>query len=213
MVRIEKVKFVIETLMRILLGIAVIIAVINKNWINLTLSMLTLFLTYLPTIISRRFKIGFPIEFELAIIIFIYASLYLGEVKNYYIRFWWWDIFLHGFSAMIMASIGFSLTYILNKEKQISLKMSPGFVGIFSFSFALAIGGLWEIIEFCLDRTLGWNMQKSGLVDTMTDLMVDTAGALIVSYFGYLYITGKSKVFRRIEENTIKRNPKLFGNE
>lgn len=213
MERLEKIKLIIATILRILLVVAIIIAILNKNWINLALSLLTLFLTYLPTIISRRFKVGFPIEFELGIIIFIYASLYLGEVRAYYIKFWWWDLFLHTFSAMIMGGIGFSLVYILNKEKHVSLRMSPAFVGIFSFSFAMSIGGLWEIVEFLLDKTFGWNMQKSGLVDTMTDMMVDALGALIVSFLGYLYMKGKSKVFKRVEDNIIKRNPRLFDND
>jgi hypothetical protein len=30
-------------------------------------------------------------------------------------------------------------------------------------------------------------MQKSGLVDTMTDLMMDAAGALIAAFLGYRY--------------------------
>jgi hypothetical protein len=213
MERLEKVKLVIATLLRILLLGAIILAIANRNWINLALSVFSLFLTFLPNIISHRFKVGFPIEFEIAIIMFIYASLYLGEVRSFYEKFWWWDIFLHTFSAMIMGGIGFSLVYILNKEIHVSLKMSPAFVGLFSFSFALSIGAVWEIFEFGMDRVFHTNMQKSGLVDTMTDLMVDTIGALITSYLGYLYMKGRSKVFKRIAEDTIKRNPRLFEKE
>ena len=42
------------------------------------------------------------------------------------------------------------------------------------------------------------NMQKSGLVDTMTDLIVDVFGAALAAVFGYRYL--KLKRQRPIEQ-------------
>jgi hypothetical protein len=39
-----------------------------------------------------------------------------------------------------------------------------------------------------MDNTFGFNMQKSGLRDTMWDLIVDTGGAFISAFSGYLYL-------------------------
>ncbi len=61
-------------------------------------------------------------------------------------------------------------------------------VSLFSVSFSLAAGAVWEIFEFLLDRTLGLNMQKSRLVDTMTDLIIDFTGACIVGLWVYRYL-------------------------
>ena len=37
--------------------------------------------------------------------------------------------------------------------------------------FAITIGALWEVFEFGMDQLFGLNMQKSGLLDTMGDLI------------------------------------------
>jgi hypothetical protein len=42
---------------------------------------------------------------------------------------------------------------------------------------ALALGTLWELFEFCADRT-GLVLAQRGLADTMLDLAADAAGAL-----------------------------------
>jgi hypothetical protein len=63
------------------------------------------------------------------------------------------------------------------------------FVALFAFMFALGLGALWEIFEFAMDSIFGLNMQKSGLVDTMWDLIVDTVGALIIALLGFSYLS------------------------
>jgi len=59
-------------------------------------------------------------------------------------------------------------------------------IAIFGFTFALAIGAAWEIIEFLIDTVFDTHMQK-GLQDTMGDLIVDGLGAAFVSFFGYFH--------------------------
>jgi uncharacterized membrane protein YjdF len=64
--------------------------------------------------------------------------------------------------------------------------MNPGFVALFAFVFAIALGTLWEIFEFAMDQIFGLEMQKpmfgdpSGLTDTMWDMIVNAIGAGIV---------------------------------
>ena len=73
------------------------------------------------------------------------------------------------------------------------------------------MGGIWEIFEFGMDSFFGLNMQKSGLVDTMWDLVVDTIGALVISLLGYFYLKrGDSLIFDRVIHRFVKRNPQLF---
>jgi hypothetical protein len=66
----------------------------------------------------------------------------------------------------------------------------PWALAMLAFCVGLSIGTLWEIFEFTMDQTFGMNMQKSGLVDTMKDLIIDTAGAAIGAFSGYLYLKG-----------------------
>jgi hypothetical protein len=53
-------------------------------------------------------------------------------------------------------------------------------------------------------------MQKSGLLDTMADIIVDTMGALLISIIGFLYAKGNLKFLRFFEEDFIKANPQIF---
>jgi flagellar biosynthesis protein FliR len=182
----DRAKLGIYISFRTLVVAAGAIAIYRTDWANFTLSLVTLFLTFLPTIVKREFHVYYPSEFEIVVLLFIFASMYLGEIHSFYARIWWWDIMLHALSGVIIATIGFSLVDILNGEEKLAVELSPAFVAIFSFGLALSIGALWEIYEFLMDSLFGLNMQKSGLIDTMWDLIVDALGALAVSILGYL---------------------------
>ncbi len=141
--------------------------------------------------------------------IFIYASLFLGEVHKYYTKFWWWDLILHSTAGITFGFLGFFIMYILHREKKIAT--SPILIALFSFSFAVAIGSIWEIFEFSMDNVFALNMQKSGLRDTMWDMMVNSGGALITAVLGYFYVKGgDALLFNRVMARLIKRNPRLF---
>ena len=89
--------------------------------------------------------------------------------------------------------------------------MNPRFVALFSLAFSVAIGAFWEIFEFTMDSTFGLNMQKTGLVDTMWDLIGDTAGASAVAAMGYAYLKGKKRSFLESWIGSfIESNPRLF---
>ena len=210
MKRIDKYKIIFFWIFRFLLIIAGALAIYQENWINLLLAVITMFLIFLPSILEKRWKFDYPRMGELVIVLFIFASMYLGELQMFYVRFWWWDLLLHTLSGVIIAHVGFSLVYLLNKKNKIGL--NPFFVALFSFSFALAIGTVWEIFEFLMDSVFSVNMQKSGLVDTMWDLIVDASGALVVSYIGYLFMIKKieSVLLDDFEKKIIKSNKKIF---
>ncbi len=74
------------------------------------------------------------------------------------------------------------------------------------------MGTLWELLEFTLDWSFNFTMQKSGLIDTMTDLMVDVMGAFIAAVLGYLYVkNGDSLIVDRLINYFVAKNPKLFN--
>ena len=52
----------------------------------------------------------------------------------------------------------------------------------------MTAGAMWEIFEFTIDQIFEAGMQKSGLVDTMVDFIIDAVGALVAVIFGYFYI-------------------------
>lgn len=166
--------------------------ILLKRYDGLFILVLTLILTFYPNILERRFRVYLPASIQIIITLFIFAAQYLGEIKNFYDRFWWWDLMLHTTSGFVLGIIGFMFVYLLNKNYDSNVKLSPVFISLFAFCFAVMIGAIWEIYEFSMDRLIGLNMQKfrgpgqDGLIDTMFDLIVDTIGAFIVSVLGYL---------------------------
>jgi hypothetical protein len=187
MVNDRKWKFWISLFFRILILEAIVLSILSQNYLGLFLSISTIFLTFLPSIIKKKWSVDIPNGFEVVMVIFLYASLILGEIHKYYDRFWWWDTMLHLFSGIIIGIFAFYLIYEMNKFEKIKLKLNPFFVALFAFCFALAIGAIWEIFEFTVDQTFNTNMQK-GLHDTMWDLIADSVGALLVSTLGYFKI-------------------------
>lgn len=209
--KIEKIIFYLSYFFRITIGIAIIVAFFEKNYLTGFLAFLVLIITFLPSLIERNYKITFPIEFEILLVFFLYGSLFLGEFHSYYLKYWWWDIFLHTLSGVILALIGFMIIYVLNYEEKVKLKLSPLYFAVFTFSFALALGALWEIFEFFMDNIFGMNMQKTGLDDTMHDLIVDSIGAFFISVLGYFYVRdSKSLMLGGLINKFIDKNPDLF---
>ncbi len=205
----DKIQVSISLLLKVSLIIAILGEIMAGRWWLLFLTSLVLMSTFIPSIITRNYKIVLPIEFELTVTLFIYASMFLGEIKGYYTKFLWWDLILHAGSGLISGFLGFLIVYVLYSRKKII--MSPVFIALFSFCFALALGTVWEMFEFIMDSFLGFNMQKTGLVDTMWDLIVDSCGAIIASVTGYFYVKGgDSLIFDRLVRKFIKRNPHLF---
>lgn len=188
-------------LMRFILLLEVVFSIVNRNWLTLFLSSLGFILTFVPGIIEKNYKITLPFEFEFILVFFIFSSLYLGEVRRYYDHFWWWDVMLHGLSGIILGIIGFIIVYIINKEKDIGVNLTPEFIAIFSLVFAVAIGAFWEITEFLIDEFFGANMQK-GNADTMQDLILDSLGAIFISFVGYFYM---KKVKFPLTERFVKK--------
>lgn len=200
--KMTKTQRYVKLSMQVLLIMGLISSIIATNWMNVLFIIFIIILTSFPTIFARHYKIILPTEFELAAILFIFGSLFLGSAVGFYYRFWWWDILVHGFSAILLGIIGLLMVWILNHNEKVDISLNPVFICIFSFSFAVAIGVLWEIYEFAIDSFFEADMQKSGLVDTMWDLIVDTSGALLVSMSAYIYYrTGhKSRLINEIQE-------------
>ncbi|MGI6778926.1 MAG: hypothetical protein ACOX7R_13225 [Acetivibrionales bacterium] len=197
MSKVDRFKLILFIFFRLTVAAAAIISALEGDWTSTAMSALTLVVFFLPSIINRKLKLDFSSEFEIVVIIFIYAAMFLGEVQSFYNKFWWWDIMLHSSSGLILGAVGFSLVDTLNRNEKVSINLSPVFVAVFSFCFTLTIGVIWEFYEFAMDSIFGFNMMKSGLVDTMWDLIFDAIGGLIFSILGLLHLKGKIRILDR----------------
>ena len=165
--------------------------------------LLGIFAMLLPGIIEKKIKIEIPSTMLLLYTLFLYCAIYLGEVKNFYYTIPYWDTILHTCSGAMLGALGFSFVSLLNHQREIPVQLTPVFVSLFAFCFAITLGVFWEIYEFTFDGILGLNMQKfaletgellvgrSALTDTMKDLVVDSIGAFVMSVIGYISLKYK----------------------
>lgn len=198
--KIDLIKIWFWRLFAVLLFVAVLLGVYEQNWFNVSAGMIAIVIIVVPLLLEKTLKVNFPSEIELAFLIFIYASLYLGEINTFYEKFWWWDVFLHSLSGIIVAFLAFIIVYLIHDDKRTTLKLSPFFLSLFAFSFSLMFGVLWEIFEYTVDQSLGLNMQKSGLVDTMWDLIMNMIGALGIAIYSYRYQKKQKIPLQRFEK-------------
>jgi len=149
---------------------------------------------------------------------FIFFSVYLGSVRGYYGKFWWWDVALHTSSGFILGIAGFVTLFLLNGTNRIPQGMRPIFICFFGVTCAVFLGVVWEIFEYACDvfgPRFGWhsNVQsiESGVKDTMQDLIVDTLGAVVAAVMGWLYLrAGRFSFLADGVRKFLARNPKLF---
>ncbi len=171
---------------------------------------LGLFAMTLPGLLSHRFQIEIPSGMLVLYAIFLYGAIFLGEVRSFYYTVPHWDTILHTFSGGMLGALGFSFVTLLNKTDKIPLNLSPLFIAIFAFCFAVTLGVFWEIYEFTFDGVLGLNMQKfalesgeqlmgrAALQDTMKDLIVDCLGAFIMALVGYISLKYKTGFIEKL---------------
>ncbi len=104
---------------RILVRALLVVMTIKWVFLMLDQQLLALFLVTLiiatllaPIVFRSKMQMEIPAEFHLTAVIFIFASFYLGEVQDFYFRYWWWDIALHATAGLLMGILGFLLIYI-----------------------------------------------------------------------------------------------------
>jgi hypothetical protein len=209
------------------LFIAFPISIWEGNWINLFSCFLTVLFLIVIQFIEGKYDFKIPGELRFLLLFFIYLGIFLGGFKNLYVRFWWFDYFLHLTSGFGLGLLGFLIPYSLQKTKKIEI--NPFFIAVFGFCFAISLGVLWEIFEFSMDHFFNMNMQsyknlemnleladgyfnaRLGLIDTMKDLMLDTIGAFSVSLIGYLYLkNGEFYIFDKFIKKIEVLNPNYF---
>lgn len=182
----------IRTLWALLL-LAAIGAAFEGRWSLTFVAIATLLLALAPVFLAHRLGITLPLPFVAATTIFLIASIFMGEAFDFYERVWWWDIALHASSAIGFGLIGF--VFVLMMFAGDRFAAPPWALCLMAFALAVTVGACWEIFEFLMDTWFGFSMQKSGLIDTMGDLIVDVVGAAFSSWLGYVYLRAKDKSF------------------
>ncbi|HHX72758.1 MAG TPA: hypothetical protein GX701_07535 [Clostridiales bacterium] len=155
---------------------------------------------HIPSLLEKNLRFEIPGMLYGFYIVFLYGSIFLGEVRSFYYLVPHWDSIMHFLSSVMTGFFGLMVVTILNRDERVAIRLSPIFVVLFAFSFSVMIGAVWEVLEYVIDGVLGVNMQKfitadgtvlvgrAALSDTMKDIIIDILGAFLASIIGYFSI-------------------------
>lgn len=180
--------------MRIVVMLSIVAFIIDGNFESAVSALFILGLMVLPSLLKEQYRLHLPFEIDLAIVAFIFLSLFLGSLQDYYERFPLWDGILHFQSGILLGAVGFLVVYLLNERKQGTVVMSPGFISLFSVCFSMALSVVWEIYEYTVDNVFGYTMQESGLPDTMGDLIVNAIASIAVATVAYVWMKRRRRL-------------------
>jgi hypothetical protein len=145
----------------------------------------------IPLILGLFTKLQFNLPIVISYLVFLVGSQYFGSILGWY-GLGWWDTFMHLVSGSILAFSGIAL-YERLIHRNAGDQISPWFVFLFTLSFAALGGVLWEIYEFSSDQFFDMTLQGGGNKDTMTDLIADTIGGLIIAVWAGMRTKHKLK--------------------
>ena len=168
----KKSSLLVYLILRTLVILCMILQILNGEWENAALCLLSLILFVIPFFIQKKFKITLPNALESIIFIFIFSAEILGEINNFYGIIPYWDTMLHTLNGFLAAGVGFSLIDLLNKNSK-NVRLSPLYLAIVSFCFSMTIGVLWEFFEFSMDYYFKLDMQKDRIVETISSVYLD----------------------------------------
>ena len=164
-----------------------------RNFRSIIVSILSLIGIIILIILNKKYKHLFGNLLVNTLIIFIAISILGGTCFDFY-RFNHFDDVLHITSGFIGCMVARILFYFSQNETDIPRKRI--FFVIYMFMFSMGIASIWELIEFGLDRYLGFDCQAGGLTDTMFDILDCLIGSVIATIYYYFKIRKAENIKR-----------------
>ncbi|OGQ63966.1 MAG: hypothetical protein A2V21_303445 [Deltaproteobacteria bacterium GWC2_55_46] len=187
--------------MKLLMVLLLPVAVSRGDYLFSVLIVFSVALSMIPSLLERSYRVTLPFELDLLITLSIFLNTFMGEWLNFYQRVWLYDKALHVYGSAVVGLLAFVVVYSLNYTRKVRLSLP--FIGLFTVTFAMAMGGIWEIGEFTVDTLFG-KMTQNGLGDTMWDLINDLIGGIVTAVVGMVYV-------RYSNPDTRKRLAKPLG--
>ncbi|MEE9591060.1 MAG: hypothetical protein V3W26_00960 [Thermodesulfobacteriota bacterium] len=172
-------------LMKLILVGSLLNAIYDGDYLYSIAAFVAIVLSLTPSIIERNYRVTPPFEVDFLITLLIFAHIFFGEQMRFYERIWLWDKILHVYGSAVVCMLAFMIVYTFHNTGKVRLTLP--FIGLFTFVFTLAVGGLWEIGEFTVDYLIGLDTQR-GLNNTMWDMIYDSIGGALIAVLGMIYV-------------------------
>jgi len=174
------------------------------DYLAAILFLLAFGLSMIPVLLNQVYGTKLPWVLDLIVSYMLFAHM-IGFLLLYDV--WpFWDDIGHIIGSMAITVIGFFIVYIYDYTSRI--KVTKGMMILFAVLWTMALGGVWEIIEFIWDfivsasgivtATGQYGFAQNGLFDTMADLTIDLVGSLVAA-------TGCLFFIRHAKKRTIEQ--------
>jgi len=200
----QRIRLLSFWLLRLLLVVAILFELSTQRTPFLFINVFALAGSFAPEAFEYEFKMKLPTGFSLVFLFCIVAAVYA-------------EIFLSGilvqlFFGISLGFVGLVLSFVLFSMSL--AKRGYLLMALFSFSFSVSLGALWEVVRFVLLRLFGWSFGTvdAGLVVLSLSLVM--VGAALASAMGYVYVRFVPNAsLSHFVANLRKRRPGWFESE
>ncbi|MEM4268217.1 MAG: hypothetical protein QXK37_05300 [Candidatus Woesearchaeota archaeon] len=209
-----RLNLIVNYLLLWLLAYVAIHEIILGEYLYASAAISAIIVSFIPAFILRNYRITMPWLLEFLILLALSLHI-IGNSFRLYHNLRYYDIMMHIFGTSVVAILAFHIVFALHYSGRI--KVTVRMIGIFIFTFAIAIGALWEIGEFATDHLLLTNAQMTwinpaaGLFDTNTDLIFDTLAGAIVAIGGMNYIRRKEMEKSKKQSSNYRKKSKNYN--
>ncbi|MDY6932582.1 MAG: hypothetical protein SVJ22_11795, partial [Halobacteriota archaeon] len=173
--------FIAPYVLRVVSTVLLIMAIWERDLVGVIACVLTIIVSFIPTVLERDFKITLPWSLDLLMASALLLHVGGNTLKAYYL-IPGYDTITHFVSSIFISFLAFVVIFILDKYWD-GLLMDTYALAFVVVIFTMAMGVVWELFEWGIDLLFGIELQW-GLQDTMKDLLVDTVAGIIMAVFG-----------------------------
>ncbi len=153
----------------------------NKMYFQSLLATNILFGLYVAA--DAVFTIGVPYLIRCLVIIALFIHTFFGYFKDLYTRSQTFDRYLHAFGSFAFALFFYTLFVQLMGASV----TPPLFAAVMVMFTGIAVGAIFEIIEFAIDTKMPVKTQRD-LKDTDMDLIFDVFGSVAAGAVAYFFL-------------------------
>lgn len=122
-----------------------VVGLLTRNVAVVVNAVLGLGVTVLPSVLRRDY--GVPLDPRLGLLVTLAISLHTVGMVGPYETTWWWNHLTHALSASVVAIVGYTVIRAFDEHSDV-VHFSPRFLAFFVFLFVVALGVVWEVLEF-----------------------------------------------------------------